>query len=382
MAELENRSGTERRSPNRHKSGFGLKNFLAVALGGGGNPRMVRPENAAARWLAAAPLVPEFAAPATRAAWNARRVKIRATLWQLLGALPPRPKVPKVKTLRREDRGDYWFEKFEFDNAAGATVPGYLFRPRRVRGKSPGVLYCHFHGGQYGNGKEEMLRANAAPEPPGPALARRGFVALGVDAYCFGERNGAGPGGPQEREREGEMTAAKFNLWLGRTLWGMILRDDLMALDHLCARPEVDARRVGVTGMSMGATRAWWLMALDERLRAGVAVACMTRYQDLIAAGQLQAHGIYYFVPGLLRHFDTEAVMALAAPRPLLFQTGGQDAGSPIGGIRTLESKVKPVYALCGGEKYFQSRVHPDAGHEYLPEMWKRTLAWLDEHLR
>ncbi|MBI5773255.1 MAG: dienelactone hydrolase family protein [Verrucomicrobia bacterium] len=358
-----------------------MKIFLAVAPLCGGNPLMAHTDNAAARWLAAAPPVPEFTAPATRAAWDARRAEIRATLWHLLGPLPPRPKLPVVKTLRREDRGDYFFEKFAFDNAAGAVVPGYIFLPRQPKGKSPGVLYCHFHGGQYDNGKEEMLKTSAAPEPPGPALARCGFVALGVDACCFGERNGAGPGGPQEKGNAGEMTAAKFNLWLGRTLWGMILRDDLMALDCLCARPEVDAARVGVTGMSMGATRAWWLMALDERLRAGVAVACMTRYQDLIAAGQLQAHGIYYFVPGMLRHFDTEAVLALAAPRALLFQTGDQDAGSPLAGIRTLESKVKPVYALGGAAEKFQSLVHPGVGHVYLPEMWAKTTAWLKQYL-
>ena len=99
----------------------------------------------------------------------------------------------------------------------------------------------------------------------------------------------------------------------------MMLRDDLMALDYLASRPEVDARRIGVTGMSMGATRSWWLMALDERIKTGVAVACLTRYQNLIEHEMLKAHGIYYFVPNLLNHFDTEAVVALLAPRPALF---------------------------------------------------------------
>jgi len=363
-------------------SSRGRNIFLVGALFCGGNPRMTPSDNAAARWLADAPPVPEFTAPATRAAWEQRRAEIRATLWQLLGPLPPRPKTLTVKTLRREDRGDYFFEKFEFDNAAGAVVPGYIFLPKQPKQKSPGILYCHFHGGQYDSGKEEMLQTNAAPEPPGPALARLGFVVLGVDAYCFGERNGAGPGGPQEKGADGEMTAAKFNLWLGRNLWGMILRDDLMALDYLCARPEVDATRIGVSGMSMGATLSWWLMALDERLRTGVAVSCMTRYQDLIAAGQLPAHGIYYFVPGMLRHFDTEAILALAAPRPLLFQTGDEDAGSPLAGIRTLESKVKPIYALCGAAEKIQSIVYPGVGHVYLPEMWGKTKAWLQQHLR
>ena len=39
------------------------------------------------------------------------------------------------------------------------------------------------------------------------------------------------------------------------------------------------------------------------------------RYEDLIRHEMLRAHGIYYFVPGMLQHFDSEAVMALAAPR-------------------------------------------------------------------
>src|SRR5205807_5198650 len=133
---------------------------------------------------------------------------------------------------------------------------------------------------------------------------------LGIDAYGFGERNGQGPGGPEEKGRDGELTASKFNLWVGRTFWGMLLRDDLIALDYLASRREVDTNRLAVTGISMGATRTWWLMALDERLKTGVAVACLTRYQNLIQHQSLKAHGIYYFVPNLLTYFDTEAIIS------------------------------------------------------------------------
>jgi hypothetical protein len=89
--------------------------------------------------------------------------------------------------------------------------------------------------------------------------------------------------------------------------------------------------------MSMGSTRAWWLAAVDERVAAVVAVACLTRYQNLIAHGELRAHGVYYFVNGLLKHFDTEGVLALIAPRPFLALTGDLDAGSPADGVRALE---------------------------------------------
>ena len=78
---------------------------------------------------------------------------------------------------------------------------------------------------------------------------------LAIDAYCFGERNGKGPGGPEEKGGNGEMSASKFNLWVGRTLWGMIVRDDLMALDYLLSRPEVDPARIGVTGITAWAQR-------------------------------------------------------------------------------------------------------------------------------
>ena len=84
----------------------------------------------------------------------------------------------------------------------------------------------------------------------------------------------------------------------------------------------------------MGSTRAWWIMALDDRPKAAVCVACMTRYQDLIRNAMLRAHGIYYFVPGMLQHFDSEAVIACAAPRAMLFMTGDQDGGSPVEGVR------------------------------------------------
>ena len=220
----------------------------------------------AARWLASTELAPPFAVPPTREEWETQRQQVRAELWKLLGRLPPRPATPKVETLSREDRGGYIVEKFQFDNGAGATVPGYLLLPKNAPGKLPAILYCHWHGGEYDIGKEELFQARHTPEPPGPAFAKRGYVVLTIDAYCFGERNGRGPDGRAEKNYVSEETAAKFDFWVGRTFWGMLLRDDLMALDYLVSRLEVDLDRIGVTGMSMGATRSWWLMALDERV--------------------------------------------------------------------------------------------------------------------
>jgi hypothetical protein len=95
----------------------------------------------------------------------------------------------------------------------------------------------------------------------------------------------------------------------------------------------------------------------------------------------LKAHGIYYFVPGLLNCFDTEAVVAMLAPRPALFLNGGADAGSPEDGIHAIEAAVRPAYRLYGKENEFQSIVYPGQGHIYTPEMWQKTLRWMEDRL-
>lgn len=328
------------------------------------------------------PLVPELAIPVTLDQWKKQRKEIRETLIRTMGELPPRPKVTPVKTLSREDKGSYVLEKFEFDNGAGATVPGYLLIPKNGKSTHPAIYYSHWHGGNYDLGKQEIFTTHHTPQVPAEVLTGLGYVVIAIDAYCFGERSGKGPGGPQEINGAEELSASKYQLWLGRSLWAMMVRDDQMALDYLLSRPEVDVSRVAATGISMGATRTWWLMALDERIKAGVAVGCLTRYQELTTEQKLKAHGIYYFVPGFLTHFDTEAVISLIAPRSILFLTGDEDIGSPVSGIKKIESILDRVYKLNKAEGEFQSIIYPQTGHVYTPDMWERMLRWMDVKLK
>jgi hypothetical protein len=84
--------------------------------------------------------------------------------------------------LSREDRGDYILEKFQFDNHAGAIVPGYLLLPKQTQGSVPAILFCHWHGGDYHIGKEELFRADHTPVAPGPVWVAAGYAVLGIDA--------------------------------------------------------------------------------------------------------------------------------------------------------------------------------------------------------
>lgn len=325
---------------------------------------------------------PAYPAPSGLDEWKARREATRATLWKLLGDLPPRPAKAAVKVLSTEQRDGYRVEKLRIDNGAGAPIPGWLLIPRGA-GPFPAILYCHWHAGQYALGKEEIWQE--APDKNGQrgeALVKRGYVVLAIDAYGFGERSGLGPDGPKQKGGQEEASLSKAFLWMGRSLWGMMVRDDQIALDVLAARPEVDPRRIGATGISMGSTRTWWLAALDDRVSAAVGVCCLTRYEDLIRAGELRAHGIYYFVPGMLKHFDTEAVASLIAPRPFLTLSGADDAGSPAPGVKKINDFCAGVYRLYEKPDAFKGVLYPGVGHVYTPEMWKEMLAWMDKNLK
>jgi dienelactone hydrolase/lysophospholipase L1-like esterase len=332
--------------------------------------------------------VPELPLPASASAWNAQRPALLKTVVDSLGDLPPRPSPQKVEIISRELRPGYTVERIAIDNGAESEVTALVLVPEKRQPKAPAILWLHSSTPD----KNQILTpgTNGGEVSLGEVLVRAGYVVMAPDACWYGDRAESTPAGPAEVYRRDEAgsnrgpqeSLFKFHLWLGRTLWGMFVRDDQIALDYLCSRPEVDARRIGVSGMSMGSTRSWWLAAVDDRVAATVGVACLTRYQNLIAHGELRAHGIYYFANGLLKHCDSEGVLALIAPRPLLTLTGDIDRGSPVDGIKVLEEKVGAVYRANDASDQFKNIIYKDTGHVYTPQMRAELLAWFEKWLK
>jgi dienelactone hydrolase len=301
----------------------------------------------------------------------------------LLGDLPELF-APEVAIYQRQSKDGYKLERFTFDNGIGDTVYGYVLIPSGREKRKPAILYHHYHGNKYKSGKEEVL-TRAFPRldfATGEALVREGYLVLCIDAYAFGERRFQGPAGEKEEGRRTETSLFKMFLWQGRTLWGMMVRDDLLALNYLLSRPEVDAKRVAAMGMSMGSTRTWWAAALDERIKVAVSVACLTRYQNLIAQGQVKEHGIYYYVPNVLKEkIDAESIIGLIAPRPHLTLTGDKDGGSPADGVQIINAYQEYLYKLYRKPENFRGVIYKGLGHQYTPIMWQETLNWLRKNL-
>lgn len=321
----------------------------------------------------------EFPVPQDATAWQARRPELLKAVVRSLGELPPRPSPARVRIISRELRPGYILEKAAIDNGVDGQVTTLLLIPEGRTGPVPAILWLHSSTPD----KTQIIvpGTNGGDESLGESYIKAGYAVLAPDSYWHGDRVGTGPSGATETGRVEQETLHKWNLWFGRTLWGMMVRDDQVALDYLCSRPEVDKTRIGATGMSMGSTRAWWLAAVDDRVAAVVAVACLTRYQNLIAHGNLRAHGLYYFANGLLNHCDTEGVLALIAPRPFLALTGDLDYGSPADGIRDLERLVGQTYKAVGAEERFRSILYPDLGHVYTPQMRAEMLTFFERWL-
>lgn len=328
--------------------------------------------------ITAAPTQPP---PASLSEWLRQRETIRARWWELLGDLPPLF-TPQPTLLDRSTRQDCVVEHFSFDNGTGAAVYGYLLLPSKQSAPAPAVIYLHAHGGKYEIGKDEVFHERVPGATPAEALVSAGYVVMAVDTYAFGERIGQAPPGSQDTARNLEHALFKHFLWQGTALWGMIVRDDLLALNYLLTRPEVDPQRVGITGMSLGGSRATWLGALDERPRAIVPVAQMTRYRDFASSGHYNGHSFYYYVPGVFKtDLDMEHLVALTAPRPQTILIGGIDPLSPLVGIQSVVAHARQVYDLYGASEQLQVTIEPDIAHQYTPAMFEQMMATMNRTL-
>lgn len=295
----------------------------------------------------------------------------RKQLYQLLGRLPDRHRPISVKLVSREETEEMVVEKLLLDLNGQEEVPAYFTRPKNKAGKLPVVLFNHSHFGQYQVGKNEYLRGRKEMQDPpyALALARAGYAGLCLDSWGFGERSG-----------KPELEIFKGMLWQGQVLWGMMVYDNLRALDYLQTREDLDQTRIATMGMSMGSTMAWWLAALDERIRVCVDMCCLTDFQTLREEEGLHRHGIYYYVPDLLNHFSTSQINALISPRPHLGVAGRFDPLTPLKGLEKIDRDLKEQYRKDGAPEAWQLRIY-DVGHLEPPEMRADIMAFLKKWL-
>src|SRR5262249_33271463 len=264
---------------------------------------------------------------------------------------------PRPEVVERSDRGDHVREKVYFNTTPDVRVPAYVLVPKKVGRPLPGLVALHDHGGFYLWGKEKLVETDDehpaltdfkkryyAGASVATALARQGYVVVVIDMFYWGERRMLLDGDPDDwrrrprgmrpervaafnrRSSESEQLVGRTIFAAGFTWPGVIFWDDLRTLDYLLSRPEVDPKRVGCVGLSVGGLRAAHLAALDDRVKAAVVVGWMASFPAQLRRRVRNTIGHTKVVPGLYRYLDYPDVASLAMPAALLVINGSKDA--------------------------------------------------------
>ena len=319
---------------------------------------------------------------------------------------------PRAETVERVDRGEYVQERVYFNTTPDIRVPAFVLIPKKARLPAPGIVALHDHGGFYVWGKEKLveLTTSTRSSPTSSAqfyagrsiasdLARAGYVVVVIDMFYWGERRmllADDPPDWRERPREHHRRSASrrstaaparaSSSWDGpSTPPGSPGRESCSGTTSApwtisLTRPEVDPRRIGCVGLSVGGVRSAHLAALDDRIKAAVVVGWMTSFPTQLKRRVTNTIGHTKLVPGLYRYLDYPDVASLAMPTPLLVINGSRDALFEPAGVRASFEKLAACYQKAGVPERLRTRLY-DTPHEFNREMQAEAWSWLEKYL-
>jgi dienelactone hydrolase len=205
-------------------------------------------------------------------------------------------------------------------------------------------------------------------------LAQQGFFVVAPEQRGFGVRMESQPelvdGGPLSIWRS-SCPAVAFNaLLLGKTAIGLRVWDVMCTIDYIRARPEPLVDGIGGLGFSGGAMTALFSAALDPRITVAVLSGCLNTFRASIMAS---VHCPCQYIPGILQVAEMADIAGLIAPRPLLIESGANDALFPIAAARAAYVELQRVYDLLKVPERLAQDFHPD-GHRF---SGRRAFGWL-----
>lgn len=328
-------------------------------------------------------------------------VEVKTAFLKLLD----RPRVPldvRVDSPQREEDG-LAVERISFasekrPDGAIERVPVLVVRPVKAEAKQPAVLVLHGTGGN-----KDALR------PWLNDLARRGFLALAIDARYHGARAGGAKGAQAYvdaitrawRTPEGEPQEHPFYY---DTCW-----DIWRTVDYLESRGDVDPKRIGVIGFSMGGIETWLAASVDDRFAVAVPAIGVQSFRWSLDNGQWQgrartikgAHDVAAkdlvepqvnarvcrvlwdkIIPGMLGPYDCPSMIRLFAGRPLLVLNGELDPNCPLDGARRAFDAAQAAFEDAHATEMLKIDVANGVAHAVTPKQRDEALDWFVRWLK
>ena len=296
------------------------------------------------------------------AKWKRRSEEIRQHLWLTTG-LNDRTSAFKAKgrVIKSFEHEGIVVENIRVEALPGLCVMGNLYRPKSPKGRLPLVLQPHGHA------MHSRTQPVAHGSVPHRAMnhAFNDFAAFAWSMIAQARDSMQIAHGTLLSGNDKQVC----NL-LGLSVFGLQINNCIKVLDYLLTRSDIDARRVGCTGESGGATQTYFLAALDDRVKVAAPAVMLS--------GHFQGGCVCENSPLLHLDYSTVDYAALIAPRPL-FLTGCTGDWTHHMRERELKS-LKQLYALYGKEELLDS-FYQDESHNYDRRSREHVYAWMVRHL-
>jgi len=317
----------------------------------------------------------EKAALTSIADFEARRAQVRQHFITAIGRMPDNMTPINVRCMGVIKQDGYTIEKTIYESQPNFFVTAALYLPQGLTAPAAAVIFVHGH---FDAGK-------AAPEYQAVCidLVKNGFVVLAID-----------PPGQGERKQYYDPTTGKVDFGScttehthnglqfvvgGSSIARHFIWDVQRGIDYLETRPEVDAKRIGITGNSGGGTQTSLLMIIEQRLAAAVPCTFIMTLESYMKTGQPQdseqiVRGCFIDGP------DHDDYLTMMAPKPVLVGAAAYDY-FPIEGMLEAVRRAKEIYRLYNAEANIDKVIAP-TGHTYSPQLREAAVNWFRVHLQ
>jgi dienelactone hydrolase len=299
------------------------------------------------------------------------------------------------------ENGLVW-EHFSFASEKKADgkeerVPVLLARPEKSNGRLPVVIVLHGTGGNKESQKTWLTD-----------LAKRGMIALAIDARYHGERSGGAKGSAAYNEAITKAWKAKPGDQQEHPFYYDTCWDLWKTVDYLLTRDDVDPKKIGMIGTSMGGIETWLAGSVDERVAVLVPMIGVQSFRWSLendkwegrantikgaheaAAKDLGEAKVNQkvcrelwgkVIPGVLDQFDCPSMLRLCAGRPLLILNGELDPNCPLEGAKLAFASAEAAYKQVKAEDKLKIMVAQGSGHTVTKEHRQAALDWLEKWL-
>ena len=255
---------------------------------------------------------------------------------------------------------EYTLQRYSVEICANLKMLFYLLVPAEIKETAPAVVALCGHG--YGvrqilkiskNGRKKHFyyfdnyQKNFAVE-----LAKRGCIVAAPELFGFGEAR-------LKKDLIKPFYISSCDelshhlLPYGLTVASMRVYQAIVCGEILRNRPDVNADKLGIMGISGGGLTALYASVLDESFRKIVISGYVNTFKSSIFS---MWHCPDNYIPSVLETGEIYDFASALAPRELLVESGEKDRLFPIDASRKAHESISRIYSLMDA----QDKLHID----------------------